>query len=48
MTKNAIFHPNIELTGIQGGFFYWSSLNLAMFKFLYKIPYSKKKSQIYY
>ena len=25
---------------IQGVFFYWSPLNLAMFKSLYKIPYS--------
>ena len=27
-------------------FFYWSSLNLAMFKSLYKIPYFKKKSRL--
>ena len=25
---------------VQGDFFDWSSLNLAMFKSLYKIPYS--------
>merc|ERR1719319_2223129 len=31
---------------VQGGFFDWSSLNLAMFKSLYKIPYSNFFSKI--
>ena len=31
-----------------GCFFYWSPLNLAMFKSLYKIPYSNFFSLIYH
>ena len=32
---------------VQGDFFDWSSLNLAMFKTLYKIPYSNFFSWIF-
>ena len=38
----------IATSNIQGVFFDWSSLNLAMFKSLYKIPYSNIFSRIYH
>ena len=43
----SLYKKNIYIY-IQGVFFYWSPLNLAMFRSLYKIPYSNFFSRIYH
>ena len=51
VVEELLRHPRLRpnaLLHIQGVFFDWSCLNLAMFKSLYKIPYSNFFLGFYY